>query len=139
VGEVDRIDLDDFRRRFEAIGRQDWDTAAGLLDPGIEWHDPSEVPDAGVHVGLDAVRRYWAEELLDAWETWDLQLETLIPASDRILSISRLRGKGKHTGITVDMELFQVWTFKDGLVIEQRGFFDREQAFAAAGIDPGEG
>jgi ketosteroid isomerase-like protein len=136
MGEADSFDLDDLARRFEAIGEQDWDTASELLHPDVVWHDPPEMPDAGVHRGVAAVRRFWSEELFDAWESWSLDLKELIRAGDKVLSHSRLHGRAQHTAIDLDMDLFQVWTFENGLVIEQRGFFDRDQAYEAAGLEP---
>ncbi len=32
------------------------------------------------------------------------------------------------------MEVFQLWTFRDGKVIRGQGFFDREEALEAAGL-----
>jgi ketosteroid isomerase-like protein len=136
VGEADKIDLDELRRIYDALGKRDWDRAQALQHPDMVWHDPPEVPDAGVHVGRDAIRRYWEDELFDAWEHWELDLKELIPSGDRILGISRLRARARHTGIDQDIDLFQVFTFKDGLAIEQRAFLNREQAFEFAGIDP---
>ncbi|MGH2923164.1 MAG: nuclear transport factor 2 family protein [Solirubrobacterales bacterium] len=134
MGEPERLDLDDLALRFEAIGQEDWDTAAELLDPDVAWHDPPDLPDATVYRGVAAVRRMWAEEMFDAWERWSLDLKELIPAGDKILSHCRMHAKAKHTGIEQDLDLFQVWTFRIGRVIEQRSFFDRSQANKAAGL-----
>ena len=134
MGEADAIDLEDFRRRFDAIGKQDWDTASALLHPDITWHDPAEVPDAAVHVGIDAVRRFWAEEMFEAWETWRVDVEEMIPLEDSILTVARMRVKAAHSGIETEIVLYQVWTIKDGLITEQRAFFDRDQANEAAGL-----
>jgi len=136
MGEADRIDLDDLARRFEAIGNEDWETASELLHPDVTWHDPPEVPDARVHRGVAEVRRFWAEELFDAWESWSLDLKELIPVGDKIFSHCRMHTKAKHSGIEQVIDLFQAWTFKNGRVIEQRGFFDRDRAREAAGLDP---
>ena len=134
-GEAEKIDLDEFRRNFEAINKQDWAGAQTLHHPDMAWHDAPEVPDAGVHIGREAIRRYWDEELFDAWESWSVDLEELTPSGDHILSVCRLNTKAKHSGIEQDIEFFQVWRFKDGLAIEQRAFFNREQALEALGID----
>jgi hypothetical protein len=36
----------------------------------------------------------------------------------------------------LDLELFQVWTARDGKRVRHRGFLDRRQALGAAGIEP---
>ena len=136
MGEADNVDLEEVRRNFEAIGERDWEGAQTLLHPDIAWHDPPEVPDAAVHRGREAVRRYWEEELFDSWSNWHLELEEIVRAADHILAVVRLHATARHTGIEQNIELFQVFTYRDGLVVEQRAFFDRGQALDAAGIDP---
>jgi len=137
MAEADKIDLEELRRNFDAIGKRDWEGAQTLQHPDIAWHDPPEVPDAGVHIGREAIRRYWEEDLFEAWESWHLDVEEFIRSGDKLLAVVRLTGKARHTGIEMAIDLFQVFTFKDGLMIEQRGFLNREQAFEVAGIDPG--
>jgi hypothetical protein len=70
---------------------------------------------------------------------WRLEVEELLPLGDWILSIYRFHGKGRYTGIEGEAEMFHVFRFEDGLMVESRMFFSREQALRAAGIDPGIG
>jgi ketosteroid isomerase-like protein len=135
MGEADKIDLGEVRRSYEAIERRDWPAAQTLQHPEMEWHDPPEAPDAGVHVGHEEIRRYWEEELFDAWEEWRFDVRELIPSGDQLLADTILHAKARHSGIEQEIVLYSVFTFKNGLAIEQRAFVDREQAFAAAGLD----
>jgi ketosteroid isomerase-like protein len=133
VGQAETIDLERMRSGYAAIARQDWDEVQALYDPEIEWVDPPEVPDGGVHVGLEAVRRSW-QNYLDALEDWALEPVEFVTGEDEIVVRSHVTGVARHTGIPIDMELFQVWTARDGLLIRQRAFFDRGAAYEAAGI-----
>jgi hypothetical protein len=45
-------------------------------------------------------------------------------------------GKGRIGGIPLELDLFQVWTAREGRLTRHRGFLDRERALAAAGIRP---
>ena len=136
MGEADKVDLEDLRAAFEAIGKRDWDRALVVLHPDAVWYDPVEVPDSGVHTGHEEIRRFWEEELFEAWEEWHTDLHELIPSGDKILAVVDLVGTARHSGIQLELDLFQVFTFKDGLAVEQQGFLNREQAFEAAGINP---
>ncbi len=135
MGHAGSIDLDELKRGYAAIARQDWDTVQALYDPEIEWIDPPEVPDGGVHVGLEAVRRSW-ENYLEALEDWALEPEEILLGDDEIFVRSRVTGRARIGGIPLDLDLFQVWTARDGRLIRHRGFLNRAQALAAAGIEP---
>ena len=39
----------------------------------------------------------------------------------------------------IDLELFQVWTARNGKLVRHRGFLDRSAALDAAGIQPEDG
>ena len=113
MGEADKIDLEEFRRDFEALGRRDWDRAQRLHHPDIVWHDPPEFPDAEVRVGREAVRRFY-EEAFDALERWHLEVEDLTSLGDWILSVYRFRGKARYTGIEADLKMFHVFRSRTG-------------------------
>lgn len=135
MGQAETIDLDDLRRGYEAIARQDWDTVMALYDAEIEWIDPPEVPDGGVHVGLEAVRASW-ENYLEALEDWALEPQEILLGTDEIFVRSRVTGRARIGGAPLDLELFQVWTARDGKLVRHRGFLDRTRALEAAGLDP---
>jgi ketosteroid isomerase-like protein len=133
MGEADRIDTEEFRRDYEALSRRDWDRAQRLHHPQIEWHDAPELPGAGVHRGREAVRQGVYEATSDVAE-WCVEPKEFIPAGDKLFVESRMWTKGGHTGLEFDTNLFQVWTFRDGLAIRQQMFRQREKALEAAGL-----
>jgi ketosteroid isomerase-like protein len=135
MGQAETIDLDDLRRGYAAIASQDWDTVMALYDAEIEWIDPPEVPDGGVHVGLEAVRASW-ENYLEALEDWALEPQEILLGSDEIFVRSRVTGRARIGGAPLDLELFQVWTARNGKLVRHRGFLDRARALEAAGLDP---
>ena len=132
MGEAERIDLDEFRLDHEALARGDWDRAQRLHDPDIE-HDPAEFPDARVHRGRDAVRQGVYETTAQYGE-WSVEPYEFIPAGDKLFVASywAIRGKGRGEGLAFERDIFQVWTFRDGLAIKQQMFFDRGEALEAA-------
>jgi uncharacterized protein len=133
MGEADRIDTEEFRLDYEALSRGDWDRAQRLHHPQIEWHDLPELPDAGVHRGREAVRHRVYQATSDLGE-WRVEPQEFIPAGDKLIVESRMCTKVRHTGLEFDFDLFQVWTFRDGLAIRQQMFRQREQALEAAGL-----
>ncbi len=133
MAEADQIDTEEFRRDYEALSRGDWDQAQRLHHPQIEWHDVPELPDAGVHRGREAVRQRVYEATSDFGE-WRIEPREFIPAGDKLLVECRMWAKTAHEGFELDFDLFQVWTFRDGLAIRQQMFRQREQALEATGL-----
>ena len=134
MGEADSIDVEQMKRSYAAISRQDWDEVAVLYHPEIEWTDPPEIPGGGTHVGVEAVRESW-QNYLEALEEWSLEPQEFSFGDDEIVVHSKVVGKARHTGIPIEVDLFQVWTVREGLIVRHRGFLDRDRALAAAGIE----
>jgi hypothetical protein len=49
-------------------------------------------------------------------------------------AVITFRGIGRHSGVEVNMEVFQLWTFRDGKLVRGQGFFERAEALKAAGV-----
>jgi ketosteroid isomerase-like protein len=122
------------RSGYSAIGRRDWDEVQALYHPQIDWTDPPEVPDGGTHVGVDAVRESW-QNYLDALEDWQVDPVEFLTGEDEIVVHSKVTGVARHTGIPIELDLYQVWTARDGLLVRMRAFLDRCRALEAAGVD----
>lgn len=134
MGEAESIEIEKMKRGYAAIARQDWDEVQALYDPEIEWIDPPEVPDGGTHVGLEAVRRSW-QNYLEALDDWAVEPREFLLGGDEILVHSVVSGRARIGGIPIELDLFQVWTARQGRLIRHRGFLDRAKALAAAGIE----
>jgi len=48
------------RGMIDAFNRGDFEASLAYLDEDVEWHDPPDVPGAGVHRGAEEVRRWFA-------------------------------------------------------------------------------
>ena len=88
----------------------------------------------GVHQGREAVRRAWHEAFEETWVEFRLEPQQMIPSGDALFVHAVVSGRSRHEGVEVSMDLFQVWTIRDGLAIKQEGFFEREAALEAAGL-----
>ena len=104
-----------------------------FLDPEVIYED-SNLPD---HVG-EAYRGHEgivraAERWIEPFEWLLIELEQIVGAGDRLVSIHRARAKARHTGIEFESPLAYVWTFREGKVIHFRSYLDPEQAIRAAG------
>jgi SnoaL-like domain len=128
------------RQGSEAANRRDFKSLFLFFDTGIEFHPaPSLVggfvpPDQiGVVKGRPGYTRMW-QGLLEAWEDIRLEPDEVVDYGDRLLIAGRIKGHGSHSGIALDIPLFQVLFLRRGLLVQQKDFGDRDQALEAAGL-----
>ena len=100
------------------------------------YHPEIEVRDwfGGVHKGRDAAMespRQWLRQ----WEWFSSEVEEIIDLDDdRVVLISRFRGKGEASGAETEWTAGEIWTFRDGKIAAIIGFPNVEAALEAAGL-----
>jgi ketosteroid isomerase-like protein len=112
--------------------------AQETVDPHFEYHWHSRggmFPDQPQELrGVPAFVSFWTQ-IRGAFV--DLVSEPLefVEASDhRVLTPMRTTGRGRESGVPVDGQHFQVWTFRDGKVLDMELFVRRADALEAAGL-----
>ena len=90
-------------------------------------------PEQPVYEGAEGARRFLGEWAA-AWDEWELELEELYDAGDRVVAVMRQRGRSKQGGLPVDMRFAQVWSFRDGLRSRMEMYDDPAQAMRAVGL-----
>jgi ketosteroid isomerase-like protein len=135
--------VENLRAFLETWSREAWTLEAwqrgdvmdmSFLDPEVTYED-SNLPD---HVG-EAYRGHEgivraAERWIEPFEWLLIELEQIVDAGDRLVSIHRARSKARYTGIEFDTPLAYLWTFRAGKVIHFRSFREPGEALAAAGL-----
>ena len=71
---------------------------------------------------------------LEAWDEWEIRVEELRDAGDKVVAILRQRGRAKTTGLEVDMHLAQVFTMRDGKQVRMEMYADPTAGLEAAGL-----
>ncbi len=85
---------------FQATG----DFPSELIAPEFVW-DMSNFrgwPEKKLYLGIDGAREF-LREWLEAWDDWELALESLHDGGDRVVAIVRQHGKSKSTGLPIDL------------------------------------
>jgi ketosteroid isomerase-like protein len=120
---------------FEVFNQGDYDTALEGIEDHVEWHVLEDMPDAQVYRGPSEIRKFW-EAWRDMFDEFHVEPEEIIDAGDEIVVMIRVRGRGRESGAEVDTPAFpQVWSFRDGRVINVAMYQSREKALRAAGIE----
>jgi ketosteroid isomerase-like protein len=126
--------VDLVRLGFEAAQRGEMAAFDGMTTPDLVLVQPPEVPDAKTYEGRGAVAEAM-EDWPNQWEDFRMDLIEILDAGDEVaVSVTRHRGRGRESGIEMDFEVFYVQRGRDGKLARLEMFFNREQAFEAAGL-----
>jgi ketosteroid isomerase-like protein len=117
-----------------AFNRGDVDAGTEDFAPDAELLDLANAPDQAQAVkGVEAIR--------EAWTLWsaafdELRAETeeLTDLGDVIISGTHWQGRGRESGVSIDLRQFGLYEFRDGKVTRAiLGFESKQAALEAAG------
>ena len=117
------------RKGVEAYARGDLDTALTYVDPGIIWNPVEEAPTQG-HNAIRANLERWETD----FEDFEATPEEYIDAGDQVLVTIHWSGRGRGSGLQVDIRTYNVYALRDGKVIRMDEFTARSDAVEAAGL-----
>ncbi len=105
-----------------------------ILDPEIAWIVRGGPLDLqGEFHGIDRARDYYAR-WASAWEEWDWEIEEAREQGDLVITQTWLTGRGRGSGVVLDMRIGQVWTFRHGKVVRYEALPTWQEALEAAGL-----
>jgi ketosteroid isomerase-like protein len=120
-------------RGYELIWREDrLEDVLGILDPKFEWHVP-DYPEGELRRGPEAVIaffREWAEPFDELQVEWEI----IEAGPERALVIIDMRGRGRESGVPVEMRFAQLWTFDGDRAMRMVFYPDVQEGRAAAGV-----
>jgi ketosteroid isomerase-like protein len=130
---VSEANVQTIRLWFSSLQRGD--PAPEICDPEVEITNWAESPIPGPYYGHEGLRRWW-DDLGDAFEElrWEPQSLDSID-DDRCLTVQRLVGRFRHTGIEMDAAWGSIVTLRDGKILSAVGYATPGEARRAAGLD----
>jgi hypothetical protein len=78
---------------------------------------------------LDARGRYFS-----GWTNYQPAAREFIDVGENVVVVLHEEASIGDSGVSVERDLFLVWTIRDGLVVKYRSFETREEALEAAGL-----
>jgi ketosteroid isomerase-like protein len=85
--------------------------------------------------GLEGLLAGW-REWLTPWESYLLDVEDVLDAGDRVVTLARVRAKTSRHGVEIEHRPAAVWTLRDGKLTAVHFFLERAEALAFAGLPP---
>jgi hypothetical protein len=124
-------------RAYAAANRRDFELIlTATADEPYEYRPSRDLlpPDMEtVYHGHDGYLRFW-RLWLDAFQDIRWDPEEILDFGEKALVTTQQSGRGSSSGVAVSEPVFQLFTFRRGLVVRQEDFLDREQALEAVGL-----
>jgi len=120
---------------IDAYNRRDVDGLfAELATPDFEYY-PGIVRalDGGGYRGREGVDRF-AADTRENWAELQSIAEEFRDLGDRVLVLSRLKGRGKGSGLPVDQPFATILDFRGDRIWRSRVYLDRAEGLRAAGL-----
>jgi ketosteroid isomerase-like protein len=120
--------------RAHELSRSDPESFFSVCHPEIEWDVSRFMPEPRVYHGHEGVREFW-RGWAGTWEDFDFVLEQAIDAGgDEVVANVRQSGRGRGSGVTVELHFGQLWTVRDGMIMRLRAFPSLREALEAVGL-----
>ena len=122
------------RRCFALWERRTWAAIPELFDPDVEIDLSRNVFNPDIYRGHAGVERAMGV-IGEIWDDFRLVPSEFIEAGDKVVTAFTVHGKGRGSGVEVEMLIHQIWTFRDSKVLRMvGGYRDRSEALEAAGL-----
>ena len=108
----------------------------GDLDAWMDLYDPEAVLETlllGTHHGKEAMRSLYEENQANQ-SGYTVTPVELIDAGDKVITVVQVGGAGSASQIALDDQIAFIHTFKNGLVVREQTFRNRDEALEAAGL-----
>lgn len=125
--------IEGLREAYAALNRNDIPGFVALFDPQIERIEPADPLADGIYRGLDAVKAH-VSRARATWAEGGCEPQRFIVAGDRIIVFVDVRVRLKHETEWREGRATDVYTFRNGKVVQFRTFFDETQALEWAGV-----
>jgi uncharacterized protein len=121
------------RATYDAFNQRDFDALFEFYDPEIVWEQDEGFLEPGTHHGHAGVRHVF-ESLFESFEEFHIYVERLFDLGDQVLSLIRLVGSGRGSGLEVQNRGAHLWSLRDGKAVKLKMFSDPAQALDTVGL-----
>ena len=122
------------KRSYEAYNRGDFNAALENARDDIRVDLSERVFNPAILQGREEYLRDFGR-LEETWEEFRYDPDEFMEVGrDRVLVLGTIRGRGRGSGIGVELFSGHLWTFEKGKAVAMRLYRDREEALTAAGL-----
>jgi ketosteroid isomerase-like protein len=121
------------RRTFDAWATGNFRAGFDDLDQHVVFVVSPDFPTFGVFLGLDGVRNYM-QDFLEQWERMTIEAKHTEAVGDTVLAQVVQHGKGRASGVEVDLPHFMLFTFRGKKIVRIESVMSQGEALEAAGL-----
>jgi ketosteroid isomerase-like protein len=121
------------RRNNDAYNRRDLDAFLDTVAETVTFRSRFSAMDSRVYRGRDEMRRYFVE-LDEVWSRYDMGLERLVDAGERVAGLFHLHAVGRESGLRLEEHPGVVFTLHAGKVVQIDAYATQAEALEAAGL-----
>ena len=122
------------RALLDAFNREgDWDAVLDFVSDDIEMETDPRHPLAGTYRGIDEYRRF-LHEFEEPYERTAMEPEEVFAKGDRVVTYVHTRRKPYGSSVEMENRIGFLWTLRDGKVVREQAFGEREKALEAGGM-----
>jgi uncharacterized protein len=125
--------LEMVRAGYEAYNRGDIEAALAPLHPSIEWWPAADEPITAPYRGHAGYRKLVAGAR-EAVPDLQLEVEELFATGECVVVCVHFWGRGRESGVPVEIRETHVARLRDGKIIEVREYREKAEALAAVGL-----
>ena len=126
-------EIEAIREAYAALNRNDVPAMVKTFDLQIERIEFAESPQGSSYHGLEAVKAH-ISKARDTWAEGSCEPERFIIAGDRVIVLVLVRVRLKHETEWREGHTADVFTFRNGKLVQFRTFAEEAQALEWAGV-----
>jgi ketosteroid isomerase-like protein len=121
------------KRLKAAFNEKDLEAFVAITTPDFEWTTSVMALEGEVFWGREGIETYF-ERMREVWEEFRGLASEYRDLGERVLWIGRLKGRGRGSGIPVDVPLDVLYDLRDGKISRMHSYLDHGEALLAAGL-----
>jgi|SRR5208283_1625244 len=126
--------LEVFKRATDALNRLDIDGFVESATPDFEWFPVlGGIVEGKSFRGRQGIEDYFGE-LRETWEEFRYVADDIRDLGDSVLTLGRLEGRGRGSGVLVELPIGSISDYREGKCWRLRAFGDHGEALRAAGL-----
>jgi ketosteroid isomerase-like protein len=135
---MNRNIIEGIRHAYEAFSRGDIQGAVNAVEmaPDIVWSEPESFYAGGTYHGPQGVAEYLTRSFQASEKVQSLP-EEILEAGDKIFVLVHFQAWPKGGGQPREGRIADVYTVRDGKIVQMQAYSDPEEARKAVGLPPG--
>lgn len=134
VDEMSQDKVAVFRRAVERFNLRDTDAVAALVTEDFEFVPYlAAILETSTYRGAEGLRQY-RRDADAAWDEILVLLDSVRSLGDRLLATGELRGRGRGSGLEVELPLTWLAEFRGDRLSSVRSYASESEAVEAAGV-----